>query len=131
MDRNIELGKFCQNHSIDNLYAFGSQAAEVYTRLHEPAIGLDASSCNVDVGVKPSRERRLSAHDLVKLAQDLEELFGLSRVKVVSLQDADPFPAANIIRGNRLYVRDEYLVDECDLTPLEHERLALIFGEGS
>ena len=46
--------------------------------------------------------------------------------------------AANIVRGERLYARDEHETDEYDLyvlrragdlIPLERERLALILGE--
>jgi hypothetical protein len=60
------------------------------------------------------------------------------RVDLVVLQEADPFLAVEIIRGERLYVRDEYEADEYDLyilrragdlAPLERERQALILGE--
>ena len=56
----------------------------------------------------------------------------------VCLADADPFLAANVIRGERLYARDAYKADEYDLyvlcragdlAPLERERMALILGE--
>lgn len=74
----------------------------------------------------------------VDLAHALEDLFELARVDLVCLRDADPFLAANIIRGERLFAVDEYRADEYDLyvlrragdlAPLERERLALIFGE--
>ncbi len=54
------------------------------------------------------------------------------------LPEVDPFLAANIIRGERIYCIDEYEADEYDLyilrragdlAPLEHERIALIMGE--
>ena len=53
------------------------------------------------------------------------------------IQEADPFLAANIIRGERIYSRDEYQADEYDLyilrragdlAPLERERIAIIMG---
>jgi hypothetical protein len=68
----------------------------------------------------------------------LEDFLGVSRVDLVSLPEADPFLAANIIRGERLCARDTYLADEYDLyilrragdlAPLERERMALILRE--
>ena len=43
---------------------------------------------------------------------DLEDLFGCGRVDLVVLPEADPFVAAEIIRGERLFSRDEYEADE-------------------
>jgi hypothetical protein len=54
------------------------------------------------------------------------------------LDEADPFLAAEIIRGERLYAQDTYIADEYDLyvlrragdlIPLERERIALILGQ--
>jgi hypothetical protein len=65
-------------------------------------------------------------------------MLGVNRVDLVSLPDADPFLAANIIRGERLFANDSYLADEYDLyilrragdlIPLERERQSLILGE--
>ena len=59
----------------------------------------------------------------------------VTRVDLVSFRDADPFVAANIVRGERLFTQDNYLADEYDLyilrragdlAPLERERIALI-----
>lgn len=69
------------------------------------------------------------------MTQALEDLFGLPRIDLVVLPEADPFLAANIIRGERLFADDAYLADEYDLyvlrragdlAPLERERQALI-----
>jgi len=55
------------------------------------------------------------------------------------LEDADPFLAAEIIKGERLFARDEYEADEFDLfvlrragdlIPLKRERLNLILRGG-
>jgi len=71
------------------------------------------------------------------MAVELEDLFDAPRVDLVLLHEADPFLAANIVRGERLYVKDEHDADEYDLyilrragdcAPLERERLALIEG---
>jgi len=93
---------------------------------------------DVDVGVRPVPGVRLSVRDKVHLAQALEDLLGVERVDLVCLPEADPFVAANVIRGERLFARDEDDADEYDLyilrragdlAPLERERLALILGE--
>ena len=57
---------------------------------------------------------------------------------LVVLSEADPFLAAEIIRGERIFDRDSLEADEYelyvlrragDLAPLERERMALILGE--
>jgi hypothetical protein len=59
-------------------------------------------------------------------------------VDLVVLGEADPFVAAEVIRGERLYAHDEYTADEYDLyvlrragdlAPLERERIALVLQE--
>jgi hypothetical protein len=64
-----------------------------------------------------------------------EDLFSVARVDLLNIPEVDPFLAANIIRGERLYCRDEYEGDEYelyilrragDLAPFEKERIALI-----
>jgi hypothetical protein len=82
-----------------------------------------SSDADVDVGVLPVRGREIGMR---------------ARVDLVFLREADPFLAANIVRGERLHARDSYSADECDLyvlrragdlAPLERERMALILGE--
>ena len=73
------------------------------------------------------------------LAIELEDFLGVRRVDLVVLPEADPFVAAEVVRGDRLHARDEHAADEYelyvlrragDLAPLERERMALILGEG-
>jgi hypothetical protein len=65
---------------------------------------------------------------------------GAARVDLVDLATADPFLAANVIRGERLHAADGRAADEYelyvlrragDLAPLERERMALILGRRS
>jgi len=137
-ERTSTLARLCQESRVDILYAFGSRAREVQEWLEGKRASLPASPADVDVGVKPAQGVRLSIHDKVRLALALEDLLGVARVDLVSLPDADPFVAANVIRGERLYARDTYEADEYDLyvlrragdlAPLERERMALILGE--
>jgi hypothetical protein len=66
---------------------------------------------------------------------DLEELLGVNRVDLILLDRADPFVAANVIRGERLFADNQHAADEYDLyvlrragdlIPLERERQDLI-----
>ncbi len=98
---------------------------------------LAPGSSDLDLGARAAALGVLSARDKAALSVALEELFGAPRVDLVMLGEADPFLAANIIRGERLYCEDEYATDEYelyilrragDLAPLEHERLSLLEG---
>jgi predicted nucleotidyltransferase len=97
---------------------------------------VDFPESDVDIGVLPGRD--LPVGERVGLMQALEDLFGAARVDLVILPEADPFLAANVVRGERLYAENEYRADEYDLyvlrragdlAPLERERMALILGE--
>jgi hypothetical protein len=93
-------------------------------------------------------EREALLHRVTEAATLLKTQFGARQIVlfgslahnawVVCLQEADPFLAANVVRGERLYARDEYEADEYDLyvlrragdlAPLERERIALILRE--
>lgn len=138
-DHRLFLRRLCESFGVDILYAFGSRAREARAWLEGVIPALAPAPSDLDIGVKPAQGVRLSVHDKVRLAVALEDFFGVHRVDLVSLEDADPFLAAEIIRGERLYARDEDDADEYDLyvlrragdlAPLERERIALILGEG-
>ncbi len=130
--------RLCQEFRVDILYAFGSRGCEVRDWLEGKRASLSPGPADVDIGVKPASGVHFSVQDKVRLAVALEDLLGVMRVDLVSLLDVDPFVAANIIRGERLYARDDYEADGYelyvlrragDLAPLERERMALILGE--
>jgi len=128
-----QLAALCRAHGIQTLYAFGSRAREALELLEGRRAALARSGADLVVGVKPAAA--LEVRQKVSLALQLEELFGVSRVDLVCVPEADPFLAANIIRGERLYMVDELAADEYelyilrragDLAPLERERLSLL-----
>ena len=136
-DRLQALMQICQQYSAIALYVFGSRAQEARQWLDGLLLDLRGSA-DVDVGVRASPGSIWSVKDKVRLALALENLMGCMRIDLVVLQEADPFLAVEIIRGERLYTRDEYEADEYDLyilrragdlAPLERERQALILGE--
>jgi uncharacterized protein len=135
MNPEKELVRLCEQYALDSLYAFGSrgQSAAHFIQLGTP---MPASESDLDIGVLPRNP--LSVHQKVELAIALETLFNVPRVDLVTLPEADPFLAANIIRGERLYARDTYQSDEYelyilrragDLSPLERERMAIVMAE--
>ena len=138
-----KLLNICELYGLEALYAFGSRAHEALELVcgeKGPEQAGEAQSSDLDIGVKLKPGRRLSVEEKVCLALALEDLFGVGRVDLVLLEEADPFLAANIVRGERLYERDPHLADEYelyvlrragDLAPLERERLELVLrGEG-
>ena len=136
-DLKVLLNQICDKYQIDILYVFGSRSEEIMTLINEKNKISNLSGSDVDIGVKISPRVNLSIEQKVLLTQELEELFCALRVDLVCLTEADPFLAAKIIRGERLYARDKYLADEYnlyvlrragDLAPLERERMALIVG---
>ncbi|MEA3361104.1 MAG: nucleotidyltransferase domain-containing protein [Thermodesulfobacteriota bacterium] len=139
LDRKEKLYQIADKFSLDIIYAFGSRATEAaeYIRNEGSEIYPSAFS-DVDIGVQPSTKKKFSIKDKVNLSLALEEFFSVGRVDLVIILEADPFLAANIIRGERIYCRDEYKADEYDLyilrragdlVPLERERIALIMGK--
>lgn len=137
MDQSEALARLCEDFDVDILYAFGSRASEVKEWLVGEYPSPLPGSSDVDLGVKTAYGTRLSVRDKVRLALALEDLLGVTRVDLVCLDDVDPFLAANVIRGERLYARDTYRADEYDLyilrragdlIPLEQERMTLVLG---
>ncbi len=127
-----QLADLCRQFSIEILYAFGSRGREAarFVLENQPMLTSDS---DLDIGVLPARS--LSAREKAELTLLLEDFFGVNRVDLIVLPEADPFLAANVVRGERLYERDVYRADEYelfvlrragDLIPLERERLALI-----
>ena len=137
--REDRLSEIARTFDLEIIYAFGSHAGDALKWLKDEQLLLSISSpSDLDIAIKPAIERKLSVKEKVHLAMTLEDLFCVSGVDLVNLPEADPFLAANIIRGERLFSKDTYLADEYDLyilrragdlIPLERERIALIMGE--
>ncbi len=137
-ERQAQLTAICHQFEIQILYAFGSRARQMSRWLDAEIDALPVGESDGDIGVKPAKQ--LTVRQKVQLTQTLEDLFGLPRIDLVVLPEADPFVAANVIRGERLFAEDSYLADEYDLyilrragdlVPLERERQALILQKES
>jgi len=105
-------GKF----ELDIIYAFGSQAKEVAGWINDEISALRiSSSSDVDIGVKPRPGKDLTIKEKARLNMVFEDLFTVNRVDLVVIPETDPFLAANIIRGEKIFYRDEYAADDTNL----------------
>ncbi len=132
------LEQICQQFGVLSLYAFGSQAKKIKSLVEDQQDAVPLGPSDVDIGVKVKSGEKFSVTEKVNLALALEDLFGCKRVDLITLPEADPFLAAEIIRGERLFAHNEHEADEYelyvlrragDLAPLERERMTLILGE--
>jgi len=140
-NRNERLSEIAQKFDLDIIYAFGSHGKEASSWISgEISVCSVSSQSDLDIGVRPSPGKQLSINEKVHLAIALEDFFSVSRVDVVVIPEADPFLAANVIRGERLYCKDEFRADEYDLyilrragdlIPLERERISLIMEKNT
>jgi predicted nucleotidyltransferase len=109
------LESFCRDHKLESLYVFGSRADEILKLVsghgEPPAI----QSSDIDIAVKLPPDRELSARQKAEMAVELEDLLNAGRVDLITLGDADPFLAVNVIRGERLFCSDRYAGDEYEL----------------
>lgn len=138
-DRKETLKQIAEGFDIDIVYAFGSHAKDAVRWIAMELAELKVPSfSDVDIGVKPPFGKGLSAREKVELIIALEDFFSVNRVDLIVIPEADPFLAANIIRGERLFTRDEYEADEYDLyilrragdlAPFEKQRISFILGE--
>jgi predicted nucleotidyltransferase len=130
-DLGEEIGSLASRAGVVILYDFGSRADEVLTRVREGAAAIAPKSSDIDIGILfPGGA--WTVQEKVRFAQALEDLFGVERIDLVILNEADPFLAAEVIRGERLFERDRRRVDEYelfvlrrvgDLAPFERERM--------
>ncbi len=115
-DRQENLKQLAQRFSLDIIYAFGSHGKDAAAWVEGKISDLTfRAGSDLDIGVKPAKGVRLDHRKKVHLSMLLEDLFSAPRVDLVVIPEVDPFLAANIIRGERLYARDEHLACEYEL----------------
>ena len=135
--KRAALEAICQQHGVAILYSFGSRARETLAWLDDPEAVLAPGPSDVDLGVRPLSATDFSWKTEVALGHALEDLLGVDRVDIVNLDSANPFLAAEVVHGERLYAENEYAADnydlyilrqEGDLAFLEEERARLLLG---
>lgn len=92
----------CSEYGIDILYAFGSRAKEVKDWVDEEIEHLPTSLSDIDIGIKLLAGKHLHVKEKVQFTVSLEEFFKVPRVDFIVIPEADPFLAANIVRGGKI-----------------------------
>ena len=135
--RRAALEAICREHSVAILYSFGSRAKELLAWLNDPEAILAPGPSDVDLGIKPLPATEFNWKTEVALEQALQDLLGVERIDLVNLDNVNPFLAAEVVHGERLYAKSEYAADnfdlyilrqEGDLAFLEDERARLLLG---
>ena len=100
------LQSIAKRYGIIALYLFGSRAQDILDRTRGKRVSSGTPGSDVDVGALPHREQRLTARERVRLSMELEDLFGVERVDLVVLSEADTYLAVDAIRGELIYSGD-------------------------
>lgn len=117
-DLEIRLADVGRRYGLESIYVFGSRAQEIAGLVvhgEACALGAGATESDVDIGVQPQRGFRLNAKDRVQLTLELESLFGVHRVDLVILPEANALLAAEVVRGELLYTEDADVEAESQL----------------
>lgn len=101
-----ELQALATQYNLNAMYAFGSRREEICARLAGKPYSTDVPESDLDIGVQPAETSRLSPRDKVRLALGLEDLFDVPRVDLVLLDEAPPYLALDVIRGELIYCSD-------------------------
>jgi len=135
-----KLSEIAERYGVRDVYAFGSRAGEARARV---AGALDApvqGTSDLDIAVQPGVGHTLSPRERVRLTDELESLFGVSRVDLVVLGEAPSLLAVEVIRGELLHTTDPLAQAEhelyvlrraADLAPFQKERTRRILREGA
>jgi len=93
------LTRFAGSLKYPSFTVLGVELAEVREWVEGQRDGLPVGPSDTDIGVQPLAGKKWSVREKVEFAGVLEELLAVSRVDLVCLSEADPFVAAEIIRG--------------------------------
>jgi predicted nucleotidyltransferase len=128
-----EIKRLACRHNLQLIYAFGSRAKEAFDFTHGKKSALQASSSDLDIGLKSGRP--LSVEEKVKIAVFFEDLFGVPRVDMVMLPEGPVMLALEIVQGELLFAEDDryeaeyqlYVMRRADeLAPFERMKRDLI-----
>jgi predicted nucleotidyltransferase len=132
---HVRLAELAQTYGLEDIYVFGSRALEIASRAASrpsagsggadnnagsespPSTGEAPAYCDsdVDIGVQPKRDRRLTARERVRLTLELERALGTQRVDLIILPEANALLAAEVVRGKLLFARDAAVEAETQL----------------
>ena len=102
----IRLETIARQFGINEIYVFGSRAEEIAARFRGVTVPARFHGADVDIGAQPEPGKTLSIQEKVRLTIALEDFLDVARVDLVVIPEADPFLAAEVIRGALLYCSD-------------------------
>ena len=135
-----QLQDVARRFNVQELYVFGSRANEIAERLLNGMACSVYPESDVDIAVRAKAGVTLGPAERVQLALGIEDILEVSRVDLVILQEADPFLALEIMRGELLYAEDLneqaryelYVLGRAgDLHFFKEERIRMIMEEGA
>ncbi len=111
-----ELASIGRQFPIDALNIFGNRSEQIVRLVRQGDSKTPGSlSSDADIGVQTRVGERLSVEQRVELAIRLEDLFDVSRVDLVILEEAGAYLALDVIRGELIYCADEHSQAEFEL----------------
>jgi hypothetical protein len=134
-DYRRRIKNFARRNGLEIIYAFGSRAKEIRSRIEGKKQRSMHPQSDLDLGIKPVRP--LSVKEKVRIALFFEDLFQVPRVDVVSLPEALSGLGGEIVSGELLYAANDkseadcqlyYLRRAADLLPFERERARMVLG---
>lgn len=105
-DMAHEPQALANQYNLEGMYAFGSRCEEICARLAGIPFSTDSPEADLDIGVQPAERSRLSPRDKARLAMGLEDLFNVPRVDLLLLDEAPPYLALEVTRGELIYCSD-------------------------
>ena len=135
-----KIENLAERYKLLEIYVFGSRAHEIESLLDGKKVETTHDGSDLDVAVRISHPQEHNASARVELSSELEDIFEVSRVDLIVLNEADPFLCLEVIKGWLLFVRDPddqaryelYVMRKAgDLLPFKKERVKAILNEGA
>jgi len=130
-----QISGIASQYDLQIVYAFGSRAKEALALLEGRIEYFSSTPSDLDIGIKPGRA--LTVEEKVKIAILFEDLFDVSKVDLIVLQDVPISLAFEIVTGEILFMEDATYEAEyqlyimrmaADLLPYEQMKQEMIMG---
>ena len=134
------LTEIVARYRLRDVYVFGSRSREIAARVGGGEVAGRPSGSDVDVAVQPLTGVDLTPRERVRLVDELETLFDVSRVDLVILAEAPVQLSIDVVRGELLYTTDPVAQAEhelyvlrraADLAPFLQERVRQVLYSGA
>lgn len=135
-----KLKNIAEKYQIADIYTFGSRQDDVLAFIRGEVTGLKKGGSDLDIGVRSERDVRWSIEDKVEMTMDFEDIFKVNNIDLVILNEAEPYLALEIIKGELLYTNDPdeqaryelYVMRRAgDLLQFKRQRIRMILENGA